>query len=222
MVVARPAGDYHSLSVKGMVWLTRPKTATRVRQPCEGLANTFGPMRGGYLSTGPGHDARIRTMDYFDIESLREAANAVDFADPDWREREIEKAAVQFGRHVVAFIGHDKPWGSVGRVSIQRFRLDAPCVYFIGGGVGGIKIGMSKAPLERLTVFQFNSPIPLKIMALTTGGRAQEQLYHKSFATLRLHGEWFDRHPDILAEIDRLAHISANGLQFAVKTGGQV
>ena len=114
-------------------------------------------------------------------------------------------AADKFGSHVIAFIGDDKPWWSFGQSAIQNFRCKSECVYFVGGSVGAIKIGISKAPLERLAILQTGSPIPLAILALREGGRAAERDYHARFADHRLHGEWFAPHPDILAEIERLS-----------------
>lgn len=144
-------------------------------------------------------------MDKFSIDEMRAVANVLNFATAPVRDAEIARAEVQFGRHVVAYIGQDRPWGSMGRVAIQRFRLDAPCVYFVGGDVGAIKIGMTIAPLERLAAFQFNSPIDLRILAMTAGGTKEEKAYHRQFAAHRLHGEWFSPAPDILAEIERLS-----------------
>jgi len=77
-------------------------------------------------------------------------------------------------------------------------------VYFVGGDVGGIKIGIALDPQKRLIDLQCGSPIKLRILAVREGGRSVELAYHRQFAAHRLHGEWFERHPDILAEIDRL------------------
>lgn len=106
--------------------------------------------------------------------------------------------------HVKRFIGIDLPWEKWGRIAVQTFRPPRACVYFIGGNVGSIKIGSSMAPLERFASMQSNSPIKLTIMALADGGGDAERSYHKRFAHLRTHGEWFERHPDILAEIANL------------------
>ena len=56
-------------------------------------------------------------------------------------------------------------------------------LYFIGGAQGPIKIGISVAPAKRLKGLQTGYPYRLRLLAV---------------------GEWFERHPDILAEIDRL------------------
>lgn len=117
---------------------------------------------------------------------------------------EIIQAYDQFGKHVVDFLGHTLPWGSAGRVAIQNFRCATPCVYFIGGEEGAIKIGVSIGPLERLATMQMGSPIPLRILALTTGGYAVEREYHARFEDFRSHGEWFHRDAKLLAEIARI------------------
>lgn len=75
--------------------------------------------------------------------------------------------------------------------------------YFIGGDVGAIKIGRSVNLEVRLKDIQACSPIPIRILA-TRQGVDRERLYHKRFASFRLHGEWFDRCPEIEAEIARL------------------
>jgi hypothetical protein len=81
--------------------------------------------------------------------------------------------------------------------------------YFIGGDVGAIKIGRSVNLEVRLKDIQACSPIPLRVLA-TRKGVSREQLYHKKFAAYRLHGEWFERCPEIEAEIERLANPSAS------------
>jgi hypothetical protein len=81
-----------------------------------------------------------------------------------------------------------------------------PLVYFIGAGDNGpIKIGIAASPPQRLASLQVGHWLKLSILATVDGGRPAERAYHNRFAAYRLHGEWFDRHPDILAEIDRLS-----------------
>lgn len=117
---------------------------------------------------------------------------------------DAERAIERWGRHVVAYVGFDKPWRSFGQVAIQLFRPAQSAVYFIGGDEGAIKIGVSIAPLERLATMQMGCPIPLRILALVDGGTALEREYHQRFAEAHSHGEWFHRSPEILAEIARL------------------
>lgn len=91
-----------------------------------------------------------------------------------------------------------------GYVFIQELR-DGKCyVYFIGGETGAIKIGLSIAPVERLASMQMGSPIKLSILAKVEGDAALEKAYHKRFSDHRSHGEWFERCPEILDEIERL------------------
>lgn len=76
--------------------------------------------------------------------------------------------------------------------------------YFIGGDEGLIKIGYSYSPEERLKALQLGSPIELRILATAPGGAARERAYHDQFAAMRVRGEWFERAPEIEAEIARL------------------
>ncbi len=78
-------------------------------------------------------------------------------------------------------------------------------VYFVAGETGPIKIGVAVNPQKRLSGLQTSHPIPLAILALTPGGVDLEREYHERFAEHRLRGEWFDRAPAIIAEIERLA-----------------
>jgi len=92
--------------------------------------------------------------------------------------------------------------------------------YFIGGDAGAIKIGFSVSPSSRLRAIQANSPIPVRILATASGGDAREAYYHARFAASRLHGEWFVRAPEILAEIDRLNDTPQDVTEIAV--GGKL
>lgn len=77
-----------------------------------------------------------------------------------------------------------------------------PRIYFIGGDEGPIKIGYALRPQVRLRTLQIGSPFDLIILAEAPGGAEAERAYHVRFAQHRLRGEWFARHPDILAEIE--------------------
>jgi hypothetical protein len=89
--------------------------------------------------------------------------------------------------------------------------VDGALVYFIGAGDGPIKIGMSDDPRKRLRTLQTSHHQPLAILAVCEGGRVREGEYHRTFARHRLNGEWFARHPDILAEIASLTGASVHG-----------
>jgi len=84
-------------------------------------------------------------------------------------------------------------------------------VYFIGGDAGPVKIGFAENAERRLIGLQTGNPAKLGILATTAGSEATEREYHARFAAHRLNGEWFDRHPDILAEIERLSAHSVHG-----------
>jgi hypothetical protein len=81
-------------------------------------------------------------------------------------------------------------------------------VYFIGWPGGPIKIGISSSNKDRITTLQNACPYQLEIFATVKGGRALELAYHRRYAKHRLRGEWFERAPEIEAEIERLAMTS--------------
>lgn len=80
---------------------------------------------------------------------------------------------------------------------------DAPIVYFIQelGGENRIKIGKSRADAlaTRLSSLQTGSSERLVIRTIVTGGLDIERWFHDRFGHLRVRGEWFSNHPDILA-----------------------
>ena len=77
-------------------------------------------------------------------------------------------------------------------------------VYFIGAETGPIKIGIATNPIARLSTLQTGHHEKLELLAVTDGGEELEKAYHKLFGSQRRVGEWFDRCPELLAEIDRL------------------
>ena len=76
--------------------------------------------------------------------------------------------------------------------------------YFIGCDEGLVKIGFSAQPIARLNRLKSDSLYKLSILALARGGRARETHYHGKFRAHAIGGEWFERCPEIEAEIERL------------------
>ena len=96
------------------------------------------------------------------------------------------------------------PLGGLG----SSWRMTDPkagYVYFVGGEEGFIKIGWSGRPEERISFLRTSSPIPLFLLAKVAGPYAMEIEYHRRFAKDRKHGEWFERTPELMAEIERLS-----------------
>jgi hypothetical protein len=77
-------------------------------------------------------------------------------------------------------------------------------VYFIGSENGPIKIGISANPRARLGNLQTGHHDRLDLLATCEGGMDREKKYHQQFAAHRINGEWFERTPEIEAEINRL------------------
>lgn len=67
-----------------------------------------------------------------------------------------------------------------------------------------IKIGFAKALKNRRRMLEKEHGCAVTVLATRPGGRFLENLYHNRFHDHRIRGEWFTRHPDILAEIERL------------------
>lgn len=88
----------------------------------------------------------------------------------------------------------------------ERKAAKPQLVYFIAAGSGPIKIGMAANPKNRCKELQTSHHEKLSVLVTCAGGSEMERAYHERFAAHRLHGEWFDRHPDILAEIERLTN----------------
>lgn len=87
-------------------------------------------------------------------------------------------------------------------------------VYFVQcGDSGPVKIGVAKDPAARLATLQTGHFETLHIRAITVGGLTQERIYHDTFRAHHQRGEWFAPHPDILAEIDRLANTNTASVE---------
>lgn len=102
------------------------------------------------------------------------------------------------------------PWGELWWFDREWNPVDdpfagGPLCYFIGAAHGPVKIGFSTNPDKRMEGFQLCSPYTLSVLATVPGGIIAEREYHKRFAGFRLHGEWFERCPEIEAEIARLS-----------------
>jgi len=96
--------------------------------------------------------------------------------------------------------------GKLGQgVAMNGKRFADHEVYFISSDDGPIKIGSTWDVRKRLSNLQTASPHKLKILATTGGGNFMEIHYHGRFKEHRIRGEWFARHPDVMAEIERLA-----------------
>ena len=89
-----------------------------------------------------------------------------------------------------------KLWG-IMPVTIEGY------VYFISSEKNReIKIGFTARPVEkRLKSLQTAHPYKLKLLTIVPGTTEDEKSLHERFANIRLEGEWFKPHPDLLAFI---------------------
>lgn len=133
------------------------------------------------------------------FESLRQVANAVGRGLMPHRLWEEEPPTTANGEPLYGACAYTRsvlrpplPWGALGTKAIQEFR-DGNCyVYFIGADEGLVKIGVSNAPLERITAMQMGCPVLLRFLALVAGDAKLERRYHDRFAAHRVRGEWFE------------------------------
>lgn len=80
-------------------------------------------------------------------------------------------------------------------------------IYFIQAEiVGRIKIGVSteESLNRRVESLSTASPVRLRLLATQPGNRRCEQRLHAKFASLRVHGEWFEAGPKLIRYIARL------------------
>lgn len=84
------------------------------------------------------------------------------------------------------------------RYSFYASRDDRFIYFAWADFVHRIKIGMSVDPYGRETTIQRGSPVPVKIVAGFQATRSHERAFHEAFKDVRLHGEWFLNHPDLV------------------------
>lgn len=94
----------------------------------------------------------------------------------------------------------------VGTMNVKKMpvRKKVRVIYFARAATGQIKIGSTGYMEDRLAGLRGQSPVAIDLLLVIPGDRRREFQYHAQFAPHRLHGEWFDPHPDIIAEITRL------------------
>ena len=95
-----------------------------------------------------------------------------------------------------------KLWG------VMPISSEEGSVYFIRSEkTHAIKIGFTAGKIEnRLSTLQTAHPYKLQVLATSRGNREYEKALHERFARLRLKGEWFGPHPDLLAFISVLSN----------------
>lgn len=71
-------------------------------------------------------------------------------------------------------------------------------VYFIEAvGLDLVKIGYARDIDERLRKLAPGCPAPLRLLGVMPGGPSTEHHLHATLHSLRAHGEWFRRGPDL-------------------------
>lgn len=85
---------------------------------------------------------------------------------------------------------------------------EAEGLCYFAGNDEMVKIGFSTDVRQRLGAIRCDANIPyIELFATVVGGKHRETYYHQRFAAYRLHGEWFERSTEVLAEIARLSDV---------------
>lgn len=64
-----------------------------------------------------------------------------------------------------------------------------------------IKIGYSDNPFSRLAQLQVGNSSELSILSIFKGGREEEEILHKKFASNKVRGEWFALDESLVGEL---------------------
>lgn len=107
--------------------------------------------------------------------------------------------------------------GSWGVPESEGDGVELVGVYFVQGVDGGpIKIGRSYDPIKRMAALQSASPVQLRMLFTARCGDLDldESALHARFAQYRLHGEWFEPAPEILAYIEELKKKLSQSLAY--------
>lgn len=76
-------------------------------------------------------------------------------------------------------------------------------IYFIRAGEDGpVKIGTTEDLAARMRDLQVGNHEELRLVRTIEGGAGHEQFLHRRFGHLRIRGEWFRWHDDMLADFD--------------------
>lgn len=136
--------------------------------------------------------AKGKTYYYFAVQGVERNARARLVRLPDITHPNFRRRVDELYQH--------RPVGEARRVLMTK----EPKVYFIGSDDGPVKIGMSREPEARCREMNVGAPTDYRVLATTPGSVELERAYHERFGFAHLRGEWFERRPEIQAEIDRL------------------
>lgn len=88
-------------------------------------------------------------------------------------------------------------------------------VYFIQDAIGNVKIGRAKDVKQRLAALQTAHAEELKILRVLDGGPVEEWECQHAFRELRIRGEWFRFHDEMLSFVpvgkDKIALLREGG-----------
>lgn len=75
-------------------------------------------------------------------------------------------------------------------------------IYFVQcTGSKRIKIGHTTVPLSRMALLTTNNAYPVELLAAVEGDKRVERAYHDDLVAHRVHSEWFEQSPAVLARV---------------------
>jgi len=96
-------------------------------------------------------------------------------------------------------------WGCFEDTPNERQKSQQGKIYFVQSGPDGpIKIGFSRSHHNRFDHLQAHNARKLRLLALLDGTYEKEKEIHERFASIRLHGEWFEPAPKLLRFVNTL------------------
>jgi hypothetical protein len=96
-------------------------------------------------------------------------------------------------------------WKAAEQSLREEQRTSFGDLYFVAAG-DAVKIGRTKSFETRLRFIRGHNHEKVECLALLQGQGWREKGLHKRFRAVRLRGEWFERCPEIEAEIERLSN----------------
>lgn len=75
-------------------------------------------------------------------------------------------------------------------------------IYFVEAvGMDLVKIGYTVNPVKRFMAMLTMSPAPLSLLGSMWGGPRRETEIHAKLDEFRVHGEWFEKSPEVMAVV---------------------
>lgn len=92
-----------------------------------------------------------------------------------------------------------------GNISPEKIgKAGAWCYIYFARQGAAIKIGRAVNIVNRLAQLNVGATEPIEMLAVVPAHQSVETLLHRHFKPMRIRGEWFQPHPELLAAIERV------------------